>query len=98
MSPKKTSASVQIRLTGEDAELYSLIMNKKAFLVAALRMFHQDEKLRPAFFNNSNSDTIATTQNQTVQKSMSKTPSTEETQQTRQEEPKAAVPRGSKLW
>lgn len=50
MSQKKQT-KVQILLEGEDAQLYKQIINKKQFLVAAMKMFAQDEKLRLIFFD-----------------------------------------------
>lgn len=58
MSQKKQT-KVQILLEGEDAQLYKQIINKKQFLVAAMKMFAQDEKLRLIFFNDVVTDTPA---------------------------------------
>jgi plasmid segregation protein ParM len=42
---------VQIVLEGEDAKLYNLIKSKKQFLIAAMKMFSQDDKLKMLFFS-----------------------------------------------
>lgn len=48
---------VQIALDGEDAALYNRITNKKQFLIFAMKMFSQDEKLSLAFFNDAENAT-----------------------------------------
>ena len=50
---------VQIALEGEDAELYDLIKNKKQFLITAMKMFSQDDKLKMIFFNDVANETAS---------------------------------------
>lgn len=59
MSQSTDTAKVQILLEGEDARLYKQIINKKQFLVSAMKMFSQDDKLRLIFFNDVVTDTPA---------------------------------------
>ncbi len=97
MSQQKTSTSVQIRLTGEDADLYGRVLNKKAFLAAALRMFYQDEKLRLAFFY-SESDVSVKKQPAISQQGKSDPSVDAEAQKATTEQPQTAAPRGMKKW
>lgn len=70
MSQSTDTAKVQILLEGEDARLYKQIINKKQFLVSAMKMFAQDEKLRLIFFNDVVTDAPAKEQKQSGAKQL----------------------------